>query len=170
VYGKWLLVDAAGNVTVPQLGEVAMQGKTILEAESLLRQGFAKFIKTPIVEVKVLNREVTVMGEMKTPGKYLLEKEHNTLVDMLGRAGDFDFYADRKNVQVIRNVSGTPKSITLDLTKLENYTNSNIYLQPGDVVYVPTRKSKVWDKRAGSVIIPATAVITTAVLVATALN
>jgi polysaccharide export outer membrane protein len=170
VYGKWLLVGADGNITVPQLGEVNVAGKTILETEAALRKDLNRFIKNPVVEVKVLNKEVTVMGEMKSPGKFLLEKENNNLVELLGRAGDFDFYADRKNVQVIRDVNGESKSITVDLTQLENYTRSNIYLKPGDVVYVPTRKSKVWDKRSGSIIIPATAIITTMVLVATAIN
>jgi polysaccharide biosynthesis/export protein len=170
VYGKWLLVDINGNISVPQIGEVTAAGKTVVEMESFLRQSFAKIIKNPVVEVKVLNREVTVIGEVKNPGKVLLEKEHYTLLDVLGKSGDFDFYADRSKVKVVRDVAGQPKSVTVDLSELKNYTSSNIFLQPGDVVYVPTRKSKVWDKRSGSIIIPATALITTAVLVASAIN
>ncbi len=170
VYGKWLLVDAKGNISVPQIGEVHVLGKSVLELENQFREAYARYIKSPIVEVKVLNKEVTILGEVKTPGKLLLEKEHNSLVEAIGRAGDFDFYADRTHVQVIRNVNGEPKSVTVDLSLLKNYSTSNVYLQPGDVVYIPSRKSKVWDKRSGSIVVPATAIITTAVLVATTLR
>lgn len=170
VYGKWLMVDANGKIPVPQVGEVIAENKTVLELESDLRTAYSKFIKQPIVEVKVLNKEVTVLGELKTPGKYLLEKEHNTLIEMLGKAGDFDFYADRSKVMVVRMVEGQPKSVTVDLTQLSSYASSNVYLLPGDVVYVPSRKAKVWDKRSGSIVVPATAIITTAVLVATTLK
>jgi polysaccharide export outer membrane protein len=170
VYGKWLLVDVHGNISVPQLGELHAEGQTVAEMEQQLRSAYSKFIKTPVVEVKVLNKEVTILGDVKTPGKFLLEKEHNTLLDILGKAGDFDFYADRTQVTVVRDVAGAPKSVTVDLSQLKNYSSSNVYLQPGDVVYVPSRKSKVWDKRSGSIIIPATAIITTAVLVMTAIK
>lgn len=170
VYGKWLLVDVHGNISVPQLGELHAAGQTIAEMEQQLRNAYSKFIKTPVVEVKVLNKEVTILGDVKTPGKFLLEKERNTLMDMLGKAGDFDFYADRSQVTVVREVAGEPKSVTVDLSQLKNYSSSNVYLKPGDVVYVPSRKSKVWDKRSGSIIIPATAIITTAVLVMTAIK
>ena len=71
---------------------------------------------------------------------------------------------------VVRMVEGQPKSVTVDLTQLSSYASSNVYLLPGDVVYVPSRKAKVWDKRSGSIVVPATAIITTAVLVATALK
>ncbi len=170
VYGKWLLVDARGNISVPQIGEVQVLGKSVLELEQQFREAYARYIKSPIVEVKVLNKEVTILGEIKSPGKLLLEKEHNSLVEAIGRAGDFDFYADRTHVQVIRHVNGEPKSVTVDLSLLKNYSSSNVYLQPGDVVYIPSRKSKVWDKRSGSIVVPATAIITTAVLVATTLR
>jgi polysaccharide biosynthesis/export protein len=170
VYGKWLMVDANGKIPVPQVGEVQAENMTVIALEESLRIAYSKFIKQPIVEVKVLNKEVTILGELKTPGKYLLEKEENTLVELLGKAGDFDFYADRAKVMVVRIVNGQPKSITVDLTQLSNYAKSNVYLLPGDVVYVPSRKAKVWDKRSGSIVVPATAIITTAVLVATTLK
>lgn len=170
VYGKWLMVDANGKIPVPQVGEVQAENLTIVELENILRTEYSKFIKQPIIEVKVLNKEVTVLGEVKTPGKYLLEKEQNTLVELLGKAGDFDFYADRSKVMVVRMVDGKPKSVTVDLTQLGQYAESNIYLLPGDLVYVPTRKAKIWDKRSGSIVVPATAIITTAVLVAKSLK
>src|SRR5476651_2783061 len=59
VYGKWLMLDAAGNVTVPKLGEINLLGLTIPQAKTKLTTSFAKWIVNPVIEVKVLNKEVT---------------------------------------------------------------------------------------------------------------
>lgn len=165
VYGKWLMIDANGNVNIPKLGEVNLAGLTLIDARSKLQGLFRKWIVNPIVDVKVLNKEITILGELKTPGRYLLEKDRNTLVEAIGKAGDFDFYANKKKIQVIRMVRNQPVSITVDLTKAESYLAANILLKPGDVIYVPSRKGKVWDKRAGSTIVPIATAISSAVLI-----
>ena len=164
VYGKWLLVDAAGNITVPKLGEVHVAGLSVHEAEEQFTTLYRKWIVNPVIEVKVLNKEVTMMGELKTPGKYLLEKDYNTLLDVISKAGDFDFYADRKKIQVIRQVDGVPKTIAINLTKSSADFRENIQIYPGDIVYVPSRGGKSWDKRSGSIIVPIATVVSTAVL------
>lgn len=164
VYGKWLLVDAAGNITVPKLGEVHVEGMTIHEAEEQLTTRYKKWIVNPVIAVKVLNKEVTVMGELKTPGKYQLDKDYNTLLDVISKAGDFDFYANRKKVQVVRQIEGQSRTIQVDLTKASADFHENIQIYPGDIVYVPSRGGKSWDKRSGSIIVPIATVVSTAVL------
>lgn len=165
VYGKWLLVDVAGNITLPKLGEVHIAGLTVVEAEMALRDLYKKWIVNPIIEVKVLNKEITVMGELKTPGKFTMERDYNTLLDVVSKAGDFDFYANKRNIQVIRTDNGTPKRITVDLTKANERYDQNIQVYPGDIVYVPSRKGKLWDKRSGSIIVPIATIISSAVLI-----
>jgi polysaccharide export outer membrane protein len=161
VYGKWVMVDPNGEVPVPKLGKVKLAGLTILEARKLLLTEFRKWIVDPIIDVKVLNREVTVMGELKNPGKLLLEKESNTLIELLGRAGDFDLYANQQAVKVIRTVNDKPHTITVDLTRMDQFAAKNIQILPGDIIYVPARKGKMWDKRAGPSVLPVASAITT---------
>lgn len=165
VYGKWLMVDAKGEIPVPKIGNIYVQGLTVLQAEEKLKAEYKKWIVNPIVELKVLNKEVTIVGELKTPGKYLLEKENNTLIELIGKAGDFDFYADKKKVQLIRKEKGVTKNIIIDLTTSKGFALAQMNVQPGDVIYVPSRKGKHWDKRAGSTIVPIATVISTVVLV-----
>ncbi|MBB5647187.1 polysaccharide biosynthesis/export family protein [Pedobacter cryoconitis] len=165
VYGKWLMLNAEGTVTVPKLGEVNLLGLTIPQAKEKLTKEFKKWIVNPIIEIKVLNKEVSILGELKTPGKYLLEKSNNTLIDIISRAGDFDFYANKKEIQIIRIVNNKPVTHISDLTKMDNYLASNIQLHPGDVIYVPSRKGKHWDKRVGSTIVPLASAISSIVLI-----
>lgn len=161
VYGKWVMVDPNGDVPIPKIGKVRLAGLTQLQARDLLLTAFRKWIVDPIIDVKVLNREVTLLGELKNPGKLLLEKESNTLIELLGRAGDFDLYANQQAIKVIRTVDNQPHTITLDLTRMDQFALTNIQILPGDVIYVPARKGKMWDKRAGPSVLPVASAITT---------
>lgn len=161
VYGKWVMVDPNGEVPVPKLGKVKLAGLTILEARQRLLTEFKKWIVDPIIDVKVLNREVTLLGELKNPGKLLLEKESNTLIELLGRAGDFDLYANQQAVKVIRTVNDQPHTLSIDLTRMDQFAAKNIQILPGDIIYVPARKGKMWDKRAGPGVLPVASAITT---------
>lgn len=161
VYGKWVLVDPNGDVAVPKIGRVHLAGLTLLEARERLLGEFKKWLVDPIIDVRVLNREVTVLGELKSPGKFLIEKETNSLVELVGRAGDFDMYADRQAVKVIRTINEQPHTITIDLTHIDQFDRRNIAILPGDIIYVPARKGKFWDKRAGPSVLPIASAITT---------
>jgi polysaccharide export outer membrane protein len=57
VYGKWLVLDEAGNVTIPKLGEINLAGLTALQAKDKIKARFKKYIANPLVELKVLNRK-----------------------------------------------------------------------------------------------------------------
>lgn len=164
VYGKWLQVDSKGNITVPKLGEVPVENLTVVQAENSLRELYKTWIVNPVVEVKILNKEVSVIGELKSPGRFLLEKDDNSLIDLISKAGDFDFYADKRKIQVIRKVNGQPKMHTVDLTKTDAVFTQNIQIQPGDIVYVPSRKGKMWDRKIGT-IIPITSIVSSVVLI-----
>ncbi len=165
VYGKWLIVDASGAVSLPKLGTVVVAGKTVMEAEAVLREQYKKWIVNPVIDLKVLNKEVTVLGELKTPGKYLLERDNNYLLDAIARAGDFDTYANKKHIRIVRrNVAGEQKMLNVDLTRTDAAFTQNIQLQPGDIVYVPARSGKGFEKRAGNTVVPIATAITAAIL------
>ena len=165
VYGRWLMVDQNGYINIPKIGTVYVLDLTVSAAKDTITNRLKKWIVNPIIDVKILNKEITVMGEFKSPGKFIIEKETNTLLEMIAKAGDFDAYANKKTIQVIRVVNNQPRSITLDLTNFNEFSTSNIVIYPGDVIYAPAKKSKQWDKRAGSTIVPISSAISSAVLI-----
>lgn len=150
--GKYLLVDNNGEVTVPKLGKVAVGGLTVPEAEETIKARFGKSIVNPLVTVQVLNKEVTVMGEVNAPGKLVLDKDRNTLVQVLGRAGDFNNYADKRYVKVVRQQGSKVEESIFDLTRMDTYVQSNTLILPGDVVYVPAKSSKEFERRSGGML------------------
>lgn len=166
VYGKWVLVDRAGEITLPRIGRVTVAGKTIRETEDTLTKLFSKSIVNPILKLQVLNREISILGEVKNPGNLLLEKESNPIMETIAKAGDFDFYADKRAVRLIRQTPEGPVMFQLDFTTMPDLFKSQIMLQPGDVIYVPTKKGKMLDKKAPT-LIPFTSVVTTLAILAT---
>jgi len=156
-FGKWILIENDSTAAIPYAGKQKIAGLTLNQAEKLVTTEMSNFIKDPIVEIRVLNREVTILGEVKSPGNYLLEKEENTLIEYIGRAEGLGFYANKRKIQVIRN----DVSYRIDLTKLENLHQRNIYLQAKDIVYIPSTKGKKLDMKA-PVLIPFASLLTSA--------
>lgn len=152
--GKWAMVDQAGDVAVPKVGRFHIEGLTLLESQAQLEKLMGKWIVNPQVTLKVLNLEATVLGEVNVPGRQRIDKERNTLTELLGRAGDFAPYADKRHVKVLRqNATGAQTTTTeIDLTRLSSFERDNLNILPGDVVYVPSRNGKQFDRKAPTVI------------------
>ncbi|MEY4877093.1 MAG: Amylovoran export outer membrane protein amsH [Bacteroidota bacterium] len=168
VYGKWIMVDPNGEVQIPKIGSLKIAGMNILEAEDSIKRIVSKWLINPIIFVRVLNKEVVVMGEVKAPGRLTFDKGQYTLAETVAMAGDFDFYANKKKIIVVRTVNGFQKQITLDLTRSDRFTTNNIPILPGDLVYIPSKRAKDFDRRI-STIAPFTSVVTTLVVLYTAL-
>jgi polysaccharide export outer membrane protein len=115
------------------------------------------------VDVKVLNKEITVLGEVRDPQVIQVDKDRNSLLEMVTRSGGFDFYANLKYVKVLRQEGPNVRVANINLTKSGNYLKRNIQLYPGDIVIVPSKKNKEFDKRV-STIIPFTTTITAAAI------
>lgn len=163
VYGKWLMVDARGNIEIPKIGTTYVLGKTIIEVKDSLKNQLKKWVLNPIVDVKVLNKEVTILGEVRNSGIIPVDKDRNTLVEIISKSGGYEFYADLSNIKVFRQSNENVYVTTIDLTTSQNYNHKNISLHPGDVVVVPSKKYKVFDKRI-STIIPFTTAISAAAI------
>ncbi|AZA99332.1 polysaccharide export protein [Chryseobacterium joostei] len=161
VYGKWLLVDINGNIEIPKLGTTSVIGKSLPELKEDIKTKLKKWLVNPIVDVKVLNKEIAVMGEVRNPAVIQVDKDQNTLLEIISKTGGFEMYANLKSVKILRQEGENVRVTNIDLTKMKDVPNQNIILHPGDYVIVPSKKSKDFDKRA-STIIPFTTVTSAA--------
>lgn len=149
VFGKWVTVGIDSTIPVPKLGRVHIAGLHISEAESLLSEKLGKYVVDPAITIKVLNKEINVMGKVRTPGQYTLEKDQTTVMDALAMAEGTVYYADKKKVRLVRD----GKTYILDLTKLDAYHLTNLTVRAGDLLIVPSKRASVFDQKI-NVIIP----------------
>jgi len=157
-YGKWVVVDSSGYVNLPQLGAVYAKGKSCQQFSDSLSLLFGKYLINPVIVVKVINREVTMLGEVKSPGNYLIEKETNSLYELIGKGEGLTSYANVKRIQLIRNDT----SYVLNLAQLG--PNYSINIQADDIVYIPAKRGKIIDQKAPTIIPFASAFTAIAVL------
>ncbi len=155
VYGKWVMLNEQGNVSLPKVGTVNLLGLSITQAKDKLSNMYSKHIKNPIIDLKVLNREVSILGEVRKPGVYKLEKEAHYLLEFIAKAEGINYYGNAKKVMLIRG----HKTYEIDLNSTDDLDAKNVLLKDGDVIHVPTLKGKKIDKKA-PILIPFTSVIT----------
>ncbi len=135
-------VNDLGFVDIPTIGEVNVLGKTLEEARVSITEKIDKSIRNATVIVKLLSLSVSVLGEVRNPGKYQNYNNQFTILAALSKAGDITDYGDRKRVLVIRPTKTEVKTFRVDLTDKSLLSSEAFFLLPNDVVYVEPIKSK----------------------------
>lgn len=137
------LVDNEGNIEFPILGRLHVAGMTRSEIVDHVRSLIMKDVKDPIVNVRIVNYKVTVLGEVHRPGSYTIDGERVTLPEALGLAGDMTIYGKRDNIIVLREVDGKKEHEIIDLTSIKFLNSDYYYLKQNDVVYVSPNSAQI---------------------------
>jgi polysaccharide export outer membrane protein len=144
------VIDKDGNIEFPMLGTIKIGGLTRIEIankiKSLLINGH---ISDPIVNVRLLNFKVSVLGEVAKPGMFSISGERITIIEALALAGDLTIYGKRNNILLIREKNGTKTYEKIDITKTDFINSSNYYLSQNDVLYVEPNKTKINSSAVG---------------------
>lgn len=137
------LLDSEGNIEFPILGTLKLGGLTRAEATDYLKERISEYVKEFIVNIRLINFTVSVLGEVNNPGTYTIQGERISLTQAVGLAGDLTIYGKRDNIFLIREVNGKKKYAKYDLTSI-NVVNSPVYyLAQNDVIYVEPNKSRI---------------------------
>ena len=144
------LVDGDGQINFPVLGKLKLTGFTTQQIGDQITEALTTYLVAPIVNVRLTNFKITVMGEVKTPGTYTIPNERITIIEALGLAGDLNIQAKRSAVMLIRENNGKRDFITVDLTNKALFNSPYYYLVQNDVLYVAPNKTKVNSAAVGS--------------------
>jgi polysaccharide biosynthesis/export protein len=136
------MVDNDGAISLPLVGKIKVLGLNTKEVADSITEKLQKYLVNPVVNVRMLNYNVSVMGEVNKPSVYTIPNERITLPEVLSLAGDLTIFARRDNVLVIRETDGKREFARVDLTKRDLFDSPYYYLQPNDVVYVEPGKGK----------------------------
>jgi len=136
------LVEDDGTVGLTGLGHIPVAGLTRLEATALIEKLYhEQYLKDVIIDLRITNLKVTVLGEIKSQGNFTLMKDKTSLVEMIGEAGGLTEKADEKNVKIIRGQTA-PVVIQVDLSDIKSIANP-VILQSGDVIYIAENKRAI---------------------------
>ncbi|HSO88997.1 MAG TPA: polysaccharide biosynthesis/export family protein [Draconibacterium sp.] len=143
------LVDENENINYPQLGEIHVGGLMLEDVRDIIQKGVDKYLQSASVFVKLVNRNITVLGEVKAPGQQLMVKNKLTIFEALGTAGDLTDWGNRQNVKVLRELPEGKHIAELDLTSPNVIQSPYYYILPNDIVYVEHRDKVYGDKNVG---------------------
>lgn len=141
------LIDANGMIEFPVIGSIKVADFTSFEVKELLKQKLKKYIKNPIVSVKLENFTITVLGEVNNPGPVVINNERVTIIEAIGLAKDLNIKGKRENITVIRTEGKKQTAHKVDLTSKDIFNSPVYYLAQNDVVYVEPNTSRKKESR-----------------------
>lgn len=136
------LVEANGKIKIPYVGNVQAEGLTRLQLEDTLTELFKDYTKNPVVNVRFLNYNFSVLGEVKNGGKFNMVNERTTILEAISVAGDMTDLAKRDNVLIVREVNGVRQFARLNLLSKDLFKSPYYYLKTNDVIYVEPVRAK----------------------------
>jgi protein involved in polysaccharide export with SLBB domain len=148
---KPLFVTDSGELEVPYIGRFPTVGKSCKESARAIKAELEKeyyYQATVIIAVDLMAKsrgKVYLVGPIRAPGpQEIPSDEVLTLSKAILRAGGFTDYADRHKLKVTRKATvpgGADKTYTIDVGDIleKGKTESDLPLEPGDLIYVPER-------------------------------
>ena len=135
-----------GTINLPLLGVVRLAGKTTNEASAIIAGLLAPdYILHPQVSVSISaynKQQFTVLGQVNTPGTYVLPEEQQS-IDILAavaRAGGFTRLAKLSEVIVRRTTAGHEETFNVDVSRmLRDKSTPQFIVQPNDTISVSER-------------------------------
>jgi polysaccharide export outer membrane protein len=130
-------VDNDGNITVPYAGRIHAAGRTNVQIqEDILKQIKKRAIDPQVVVTSSQQRSslVSVFGEVRTPVRFPMPASgaEDRITDAITRAGGIS--ANGWETWVVLERHG--KRVTVPFANLVYWPSTNIFVQPGDRIYL----------------------------------
>lgn len=139
-------VDNEGMIDFPVLGKIKVEGLNRRQVADKIKHELIErhLVNDPTVTVEFDNMFVSILGEVIKPGRYVIDRDRVTILDLLGMAGDLSIYGRRDNVAVIRTFpDGKTQTYRVNLTNVNDvYASPAFNLQQNDVVYVEPNETR----------------------------
>jgi len=169
LYFNGYSIDEFGNIDLPVLGDIYIEGLTINEIQFLLLSKLSKYFDTETLFVKaqLSGIKFTVIGEGGGGQYYLFQNEAN-IFEAIALSGDIAELGKKTEVQIMRQHPEGVKFYEVDLTSKEVVNNPMYFIQPNDVINIKPMKQKTWGigtTGVQSFLVFASLVTTTAALV-----
>lgn len=135
-------VDEFGFINFSFIDKIYVKGLTLVEVKDLIQKTLNEYFKEATVVVKLVNFEVTVLGEVNSPGSFQIYRDYVNLFQAIGLAGGIKQFGNVKKVKLVRQTQTGSNMYTLDLTDNKILNSPYFYLMPNDVIYVEPLNSK----------------------------
>ncbi|OQB57151.1 MAG: SLBB domain protein [Bacteroidetes bacterium ADurb.Bin145] len=118
------------------MNKVHVAGKTLSEIKEELDKVFKNYLTDAAITVRMVDNNISLLGEVTVPGRYPITKERMTVFEALAMAGDLSVYGNRQRVQLIRPSPYGPVIKEFTLSDRSILNSEYYYVMPNDIIYV----------------------------------
>jgi polysaccharide export outer membrane protein len=142
VYLNSYSVNDSGYLEMPFLGKIYVKGLTLDEVKSKIQNDINSYLINTLVILKLVNYNVTVVGEVNLPGHYKIYQDKVNILEIIGMAGDMTVFAKRDDVKILRKTEKGSKLYSINLLEDQSLESEFYYIMPDDIIYVSPVKGK----------------------------
>ena len=145
VYLKSYQVSDSGFIRFPVIGKVEVVGLSVSQVRDKLQGIMDEFYQLATITVKLVNFQVSIMGEVNRPGTYVVYNDRLNIFQAISLGGDLTNFGNRKEVNIIRKTkTGGTEILEVNLLSDSILELPGFYLQPDDIIYVKPMRSKTF--------------------------
>ena len=147
------LVDAAGKIQFPVIGDVEVQGLSLDQVSDLIRTKLTvgRYLTDAHVITKFANLRVYLLGAFEglsssaggggisDRGSFHLDKPQTNILELMSQVGGLSEQADFSKLNIIRRVGNEYVYYRLDLLSKSVFDSPAFYLQQNDIIYAEYR-------------------------------
>ncbi len=137
-------VDTDGNIEIPYVGKIQVAGKALSEIKAGLAVTLQSYVTDAAISVRMVDNNVTVLGEVSAPGRYPITKDRMNIFEVIAMAGDMTVYGNRQRVQLIRPSTYGPVVKEFTLSDRSILSSEYYYVMPNDIIYAMPLKSRTF--------------------------
>ncbi len=136
VQGDGFVVNSSGEITLPLLGSISVQGLRLEELEAQLTEKLATIIQAPYVEITVVNKRVLLFNGKGAGQVIPLKNEGTTLMETLAIGGGVKDFGKSNEIKLFRQENGQRKIYEFDLSEMNQLKNTDVIIKNRDIIVI----------------------------------
>jgi polysaccharide export outer membrane protein len=142
---KGYLVDKEGFIDFPVAGKIQIGGLTIRQAKEVVGAKLKDYVKDPVVELRILNYKVIVLGEVGRVGPIIAANHKINIIEAIAAAGDIPITGRKDNILITRMNNGKREYARVNINSKDIFNSPYYYLKQNDIIYVEPNKVRRQD-------------------------
>jgi polysaccharide export outer membrane protein len=138
------VVNDSGYIDFPLIGNIFVKDLKVDQAKNMIQSLVNEYLKNVLVTVKMVNFNITILGEVQKPGSYKVYQDKINIFEAVSLAGDLTAFSNRQKVALVRQTKEGSRVIYLNLNSIDILSSQYYYLEPNDILYFAPLGIKRW--------------------------
>ncbi len=141
-YLNTYVVDEFGYISFSFIDKLYVKGLTVQEVQAEVQKQLDEYFKESTAFVKLVNFQISVLGEVNSPGSFVVEQDEINIFQALGLANGINDFGNLKEVKIVRKTQTGTEVNLIDLTDNQILASPYFYLMPDDIIYIEPKMTK----------------------------